>query len=136
MTAPPSTERDTQHLELLRAFSEAWNRHDLPALMACMHAECVFDTAAGPQAWGTRHAGPEAVAKAFASAWEAMPDARWNDARHWVAGEQGGSQWRFTGTAADGSRTEVDGVDLFTFRDGRILSKNVFRKQRPALPPL
>ena len=26
------------------------------------------------------------------------------------------------------------GVDLFTFRDGKILVKNVFRKQRPNLP--
>ena len=48
--------------DMLAAFSDAWNRHDLPALMSFMHVDCVFDTAAGPEAFGTRHTGHEAVA--------------------------------------------------------------------------
>ena len=46
------------------------------------------------------------------------------------------SEWLFTGTAADGTRVEANGVDVFTFRDGRIAVKNVFRKDRPRLPAL
>jgi len=118
----------------LAAFSDAWNRHDLPALMGFMHADCVFETAAGPDACGTRHCGHDAVAKAFASAWASFPDAQWRNARHLVLGERGISEWTFTGTAADGMRSESDGVDLFTFKDGKILVKNVFRKARPLLP--
>lgn len=120
----------------LAAFSAAWNRHDIDALMSFMHADCVFQTAAGPEACGTRHVGHEAVRKAFASAWETVPDAQWIDARHRVDGDFGVSQWTFTGTAADGSRIESDGVDLFTFKDGKIALKNVFRKARPNLPAL
>ena len=118
----------------LAAFSDAWNRHDIDALMAFMHDECVFETAAGPDACGTRHVGTQAVRKAFAAAWEAVPDAQWRDGRHHVMGDFGVSEWTFTGTAADGSRIEVHGVDLFTFRDGKIALKNVFRKARPNLP--
>ena len=121
---------------MLEAFSDAWNRHDLLALMSFMHPECVFETAAGPEAHGARHLGHEAVATAFASAWKNFPDAQWRNGRHWVTGDRGVSEWTFTGTAADGSRTEADGVDLFTFKDGKILVKNVFRKARPALPAL
>ena len=55
-------------VEMLAAFSAAWNRHDLPALMSFMHADCVFETAAGPLACGTRHEGHAAVAAAFESA--------------------------------------------------------------------
>ncbi|OZI25865.1 DUF4440 domain-containing protein [Bordetella genomosp. 9] len=117
---------------LLEAFSAAWNRHDLPALMSFMHEACVFETAAGPLACGARHAGLDAVARAFASAWETVPDAQWENGRHWVSGDRGVSEWTFTGTAADGSRIEVDGVDVFTFRDGKILVKHVFRKNRTA----
>ena len=120
----------------LAAFSAAWNRHDIDALMSFMHADCVFQTAAGPEACGTRHVGHEAVRKAFASAWETVPDAQWIDGRHRVDGDFGVSQWTFTGTAADGSRIESDGVDLFTFKDGKIALKNVFRKARPNLPAL
>ena len=122
--------------DMLAAFSDAWNRHDLPALMSFMHADCVFDTAAGPEAFGTRHTGHEAVAEAFASAWKNFPDAQWRNGRHMVMGDRGMSEWTFTGTALDGTRSESDGVDLFTFKDGKILVKNVFRKARPALPPL
>ena len=118
----------------LADFSDAWNRHDLPALMRFMHPECVFEGAAGPLACGQRHSGLEAVSLAFAAAWQAFPDAQWRNGRHWVQGERGVSEWTFTGTAADGSRVEADGVDLFTFKDGKILVKNAFRKDRPRLP--
>jgi len=119
---------------LLAAFSDAWNRHDIEALMSFMSEDCVFETAAGPGACGTRHQGAAAVRKAFASAWEMVPDAQWRNAVHHVMGDFGVSEWTFTGTHADGSRIEVNGVDLFAFKDGKIQSKNVFRKSRPNLP--
>jgi ketosteroid isomerase-like protein len=40
------------------------------------------------------------------------------------------SEWTFTGTRRDGTRVEVTGCDLFTFRDGRIAIKNSYRKNR------
>jgi steroid delta-isomerase-like uncharacterized protein len=121
-------------VDMLQAFADAWNAHDVDALMRFMHDECVFETAAGPGACGARHEGPQAVRKAFAAAWQTFPDAQWRNARHFVAGERGVSEWTFTGTAADGTRVEANGVDVFTFRDGKILVKNAFRKDRPRLP--
>jgi steroid delta-isomerase-like uncharacterized protein len=120
--------------DTLAAFSAAWNRHDIDALMSFMSDDCVFQTAAGRDACGTRHTGTEAVRKAFAAAWQAVPDAQWIDGVHFVHGDFGTSQWTFTGTAADGSRIETDGIDVFTFKDGKIQLKNVFRKARPNLP--
>lgn len=118
----------------LAAFSDAWNRHDVDALMSFMSDDCVFLTAAGPDVCGTRHVGRDAVRKAFAAAWGAVPDAQWLNGQHFVHGDFGVSQWTFVGTAADGSRIEADGVDLFTFRNGKIAVKNAFRKARPNLP--
>jgi ketosteroid isomerase-like protein len=43
------------------------------------------------------------------------------------------SEWTFTGTRTDGSRVEVHGCDLFTFRDGKIAVKDSYRKNRPPL---
>ena len=118
----------------LEAFGDAWNRHDIDALMSFMSDDCVFQTAAGPDACGTRHVGSAAVRKAFASAWEAVKDAQWENGSYFVQGDFGVSQWTFTGTAADGTRIETDGVDVFAFRDGKITMKNAFRKVRPNLP--
>jgi ketosteroid isomerase-like protein len=118
----------------LAAFSDAWNRHDIDALMGFMSDDCVFQTAVGPDACGTRHGGSAAVRAAFAAAWGVIPDAQWVNGQHFVQGDFGTSQWTFTGTAADGSRIETDGIDVFTFRNGKIVLKNVFRKARPNLP--
>ena len=118
----------------LAAFGDAWNRHDLDGLMGFMSDDCVFQTAAGPDACGVRHVGAQAVRLAFAAAWATLPDAQWRNGQYFVQGDFGVSQWTFTGTAVDGSRVETDGVDLFTFRDGKITLKNAFRKIRPNLP--
>ncbi|MBS0325535.1 MAG: nuclear transport factor 2 family protein [Proteobacteria bacterium] len=121
--------------ELLQAFTDAWNRHDIDALMSFMTDDCVFEAVAGPDASGTRHEGREAVRKAFAQAWESFPDAHWGNGRHFVAGDRGVSEWTFSGTAHDGSRVVANGCDVFTFRGGKIAVKNAFRKARPPMPP-
>jgi steroid delta-isomerase-like uncharacterized protein len=131
-SAPPSPAAVS--VETLEAFADAWNRHDIEALMTFMTDDCVFETANGAEAFGTRHVGREAVRGAFEAAWKNFPDAQWRNGRHFVAGDRGVSEWLFTGTAADGSRIEANGVDVFTFRDGKIAVKNVFRKDRPRLP--
>ena len=80
MTLPPVT------VQTLEAFSDAWNRHDLNALMSFMTDDCVFETAAGPEACGTRHVGLAAVRQAFAMAWHTVPDAQWRNGVHHVMG--------------------------------------------------
>jgi len=118
-------------VQVLEAFADAWCRHDVDALMACMADDCVFHTSAGPEASGTRHVGREAVRAAFAKAWADVPDAQWTRARHFVSGNRGVSEWTFTGTrASDGVRIEVDGCDIFTFSGDKIRVKDSWRKQR------
>jgi acetyl esterase/lipase len=115
----------------LDAFAQAWNRHDIEALMSFMAPECVFHTAAGPDASGTRHVGREAVRAAYRKAWTDFPDAQWTRARHTVTGARGLSEWTFVGTrASDGARVEVDGCDLFTFHGDKIRVKDSWRKSR------
>lgn len=119
--------------EVLRDFADVWNRHDADALMAFMSDDCIFEASAGPEICGTGYAGREAVRAGFAEVWATFPDAHWGNARHFVHGDRGVSEWTFTGTRADGTRVEVHGCDLFTFRDGKIALKNSYRKNRPPL---
>lgn len=128
--ASTSAEVDT---DMLEAFADAWNRHDADALMSFMTPDCVFESSAGPDACGTRYQGAHAVRAGYEQVWATYPDANWGSARHLVCGDRGVSQWTFTGTARDGSRVEVQGCDLFTFRDGKIALKDSYRKNRPPL---
>jgi steroid delta-isomerase-like uncharacterized protein len=117
--------------ELLQAFADEWNRHDVEALMSFMADDCVFEASAGPDVCGTRYVGREAVRGGYAEVWSIFPDAHWGNARHVVHGERGFSEWTFTGTRVDGTRVEANGCDLFTYRDGKITLKNSYRKNRP-----
>jgi ketosteroid isomerase-like protein len=119
--------------ESLQAFADAGTRHDVDELMSFMTDDCVFEASAGPEACGTRSEGRQAVRAAFADVWATFPDAHWGNARHFVCGDRGVSEWIFTGTRRDGARVEVQGCDLFTFRDGKIAVKNSYRKNRPPL---
>ena len=118
--------------KLLEAFADAWNRHDVEALMSMMTDDAVFEASAGNNVNGERHEGRRAVRAAYEAVFAQYPDARWADARHFVNGNRGVSEWTFTGTLSDGRRVEVTGCDLLTFRDGKIAVKNSFRKNRPA----
>lgn len=125
-----------EKLDLLDAFSAAWNRHDVDALMSMMADDCVFYTVAGPGVMGTTFEGRDEVRKGFEAAWTTIPDAAWKDATHFVVGNRGVTETTFSGTNADGTRIEARMVDVFTFRDGKIAVKNAFRKNRPAQPAL
>ncbi|MGC9448239.1 nuclear transport factor 2 family protein [Cereibacter johrii] len=120
----------------LAALFDAFNRHDIDAVMAPFAEDCVFYTVAGEAEHGTRIEGREAIARAFTGVWTAMPDVQWADHSHFLSedGTRGVSQWTFRATNPDGTRIEVQGADLFRIENGRIVEKQALRKQRPFLP--
>ena len=118
---------------MLQAFADAWNRHDVDALMSMMTPDGVFEASGGNAVDGERHEGARAVRAAYAAIFDVYPDAHWGNLRHVVAGDRGLSEWTFTGTMKDGKRVEVTGCDLFTFKGGKIAIKNSYRKNRPPI---
>lgn len=113
----------------LDGFADAWNRHDTDAVLAMMTADCVFEASRGPEAKGMVYSGQEAVRRGLEEVFATFPDAQWNRPKHFIAGDRGVTEWVFTGTGPAG-RVEVQGCDVFTFRDGKIAVKNSYRKQR------
>jgi ketosteroid isomerase-like protein len=117
-------------VEFLDAFAMAWNHHDTDAILSLMTEDCVFETSRGPDAKGTVYTGQDEVRRGVEEVFLTFPDARWNAPKHFISGDRGVSEWIFTATGPDGARVEVQGCDLFTFRDGKIAVKNSYRKQR------
>lgn len=116
----------------LEAFGDGWNRHDVDFLMTFMSEDCVFETSYGKEPWGTRYTGREEVRAGFAKVFKTYPDVQFRDARHFVSGDRGVSEWTFAATHVDGHKVEVHGVDVFTFRAGKIAVKASFLKNRSA----
>lgn len=114
----------------LQSFADAFNAHDIKAIMSHMTDDCVFEASAGPDVNGQKFIGQEQVKKAFEDVFATFPDAHWSNPRHFIIGERGFTEWTFIGTKKDGVKVEVTGCDLFTFKDGKIAVKNSFRKNR------
>ena len=127
----PVPHTDAVTTDFLQAFGDAWNRHDIEALMAAMADDCEFHAVAGADLLGKSFIGRDAVRAGFELAWQTFPDAAWLNPEHFVSGERGVTESTFAGTKADGTRIEARMVDIFTFRDGKIAVKNAFRKDRP-----
>jgi ketosteroid isomerase-like protein len=114
----------------LQSFADAFNAHDINAIMNAMTDDCVFQASAGPNVEGETFQGQTEVRKAFEAVFKTFPDARWSNPHHLIIGDRGISEWTFSGTKSDGTRVEVTGCDLFTFRNGKIAVKNSYRKNR------
>jgi len=112
----------------LQSFVDAFNAHDVKAIISHMTDDCVFEASAGPDADGEKFTGQDQVKKAFENVFATFPDAHWGNPRHFISGDRGFTEWIFTGTKLDGTKVEVTGCDLFTFRDGKISIKNSYRK--------
>ena len=112
----------------LQAFLDAFNAHDVDAIMSFFTDDCVFDTPRGPAPGGRRLTGTQQVRAGIQSRFDGIPDIHYGDDRHWTCGDRGGSEWTIRGTQVTGEPVEVRGCDLFEFSGGKISRKDSFWK--------
>lgn len=115
-------------IELMTGFLDAFNRHDLDAIMSYFADDCVFYMPRGSTPRGNRYTGKAEVRAGLATRFSGLPDVHYGDERHWACGDFGVSEWTLTGTAPSGHRVEVRGVDLLEFAQGKIIRKDSFWK--------
>ena len=114
--------------ETLKAILDAFNAHDLEAIMGFFAEDCSLDMPRGPEPWGRRVTGKSAVREALATRFAGLPDVHYSDDRHWVSGDLGVSEWLLTGTTPEGRRVRVRGCDHWEFRDGLVIRKDSYWK--------
>lgn len=117
-----------QSSDTLKAVLEAFNNHDLDAIMEFFADDCSFDMPRGPEPWGERFTGKAAVRQALATRFQGLPDVHYGDDRHWVSGNLGVSEWLLTGTTRDGRQVRVRGCDHWEFRSGKVVRKDSYWK--------
>jgi steroid delta-isomerase-like uncharacterized protein len=116
--------------ETLKQILEAFNRHDLDAIMEFFSDDCSFDFPRGPEPWGQRFVGKAQVREALAGRFKGIPDVHYGEDSHWVSsdGNRGVSEWTLTGTTVSGLRVKVRGCDLWEFSNGKVTRKNSYWK--------
>lgn len=115
-------------LETLKELLDAFNQHDLDTIMTYFADDAVLYMPRGPEPYGRRLSGRDAVREGLASRFAGLPDVHYGDDRHWTCGRLGVSEWLLTGTTTSGTRIEVRGVDLLEFENGKIIRKDSYWK--------
>lgn len=115
-------------IETMREVLDAFNRHDLDAIMEYFAEDAVFESPRGAEPWGTRFVGKAAVRDGLSRRFKGIPDVHYGDDRHFISGDRGVSEWLLTGTTTDGERIEVRGCDLWEFRGGLVVRKDSYWK--------
>ena len=114
--------------ETVEAFAEAWNRHDLHAIMESMTDDCVFIGPAGGDGFGSRTEGQAQVRELFAQFFGAYPDLQFKDANIFVNGDDAILEATQSRTESDGTKAVCRGCDVLKFRDGKIWTKSYYVK--------
>jgi cation diffusion facilitator family transporter len=107
-------------------FNDAFNRHDVDAVMSTMTDDCVFENTSPPR--GERFEGQEQVRAAWEGFFAASPTARFESEDVIVAGDRCVVQWRYTWTDDDGTAGAIRGVDVIRVRDGKVAEKFAYVK--------
>ena len=117
-------------VETMKQVLDAFNRHDLDAIMEFFSDDCSLDIPRGPEPWGQRFIGKAQVREALAGRFKGIPDVHYGEDRHWISadGNMGVSEWTLTGTTTSGVKLKVRGCDLWEFLNGKITRKNSYWK--------
>lgn len=107
--------------ELVDAYNQAWNDHDVEALAAYHAPDVVFHNYSA----GERVEGAEAVKEHIAGILTSYPDLQFRGRRMYAYEGLVVSEWTATATR-DGQKLEWDGIDVFPIEDGKIKRKDVY----------
>jgi steroid delta-isomerase-like uncharacterized protein len=118
------TDRNAQSAleETIERYNDAWNRHDVDAIVAFHAPGMVFENhTAGERAEG------DAVREHIATIFANWPDLAFRSRRLYVRDGLVVSEWTATATRQEtGEKLEWDGIDVFPFEDGLIVRKDVY----------
>jgi uncharacterized protein (TIGR03086 family) len=106
----------------LAAFSAAFGRGDVDAIMALSTDDCVFE-ATGPAPDGVRHEGAEVMRAVWEQLFGGTREPAFSEEETFVAGDRGVLRWRFDWVDEAGTPGHVRGADVLRFRDGRVCEK-------------
>jgi ketosteroid isomerase-like protein len=114
--------------ETIRTVFDAFNRHDVPAILEHFSEDAVFEASTGPDVCGRRFTGRAAIGDAFSALFRETPNAHYEPGNQWITDDSVISLWTFTGTNRQGQETRANGCDIWKFRQGKIVRKDAYRK--------
>jgi hypothetical protein len=107
--------------DVIDRFNEAFNTHDVDAIMALMTDDVIFENTAPPD--GTRYEGAAAVRGFWESFFAANPGAHFEGIDQFAVDDRCTVRWVFTFDREDPAKGHIHGADVFRVRDGKVAEK-------------
>jgi len=118
--------------ELVDAVGDAFNANDIDAVMQFFSEDAVFDHAVGPDENGVRFIGVDTIRNIFADLFDKVENVHWEILDCGIVGDKAYCEYRRTAKHKDGSTEQYLSIDILTFKDGMIVHKDTYYKQRNA----
>ena len=115
---------------LLDAITDAYNRNDIDAVMAFFADDAVFDHAAGPDINGTRFSGLDTIRGIFEGLFNNVESVKWTPIDTRVYGDKAYCEFHRVAKLKSGEIQDFLSIDILTFRDGLIIHKDTYYKNR------
>ena len=112
-------------LERLHEIADAFARRDVDGIVNSFAEDGEFRNARGPDYWGQSFRGKAAIRGYFAPLFASTRDVAWRHTSEFICGNRAATEWHRTATLRTGERQEWLGCDLYTFRRGLIVMKDV-----------
>lgn len=109
-------------VQVVLAFNQELNRHNVADMMHLMSEDCVFENTYPPPD-GTQYAGKAAVTRFWEDFIRESPQARIEIEEIFSLGERCIMRWSYHWVDLDGQPGHVRGVDLYRVTDGLIREK-------------
>ena len=108
--------------KVVMRFQDAWNQHDVDAVMALMTEDCVFEST-WPPPDGQRVEGQVDVRAFWELFFDENPGAVIDVEELFSCGDRVTMRWRYRWSSAPVPHEHVRGVDVYRLREGRITEK-------------
>lgn len=109
-------------IRVVLEFNQAFNRHDVTAMMQLMSDDCVFENT-NPVPDGAVYSGKEVVTQFWQNFFRESPYAHIDIEEIFGFGERCIMRWRYSWVDKGGEKGHVRGVDIFRVRNGSIREK-------------
>ena len=115
---------------LLDAITDAYNRNDIDDVMSFFAEDAVFDHAAGTEINGTRFEGLETIRSIFEGLFNNVERVNWTPIDTRISGDKAYCEFHRVAQLKSGETQDFLSIDILTFRDGLIVHKDTFYKNR------
>ena len=108
-------------LDLINKFNDAFNRHDVDAIMKLMTEDCIFENTR-PAPDGEQVVGQEKVRKVWEELFARSPKANFVTEEIFATGDRCIVRWVYH-WVKEGKEGHIRGVDVFKVREGKVAEK-------------